>query len=379
MDSFANRAHKPIVRGNRATDEVHLSLAIPLSSTTEHGALHISPCGDVDDGGGGESMRRWAVVIVIWGTGVFLGSGCGTGTEDKTAVVDLLDDGMGSDASETTDGPWDTTEWTTPLHIMTLNLRTGLAMDGENAWKHRESILLNLLEKEAPDLIGIQEGLQFQLMAIEERHPQYAWVGTGRDGTVFDEFCAVFYHRDRFELLDSGTFWLSDTPDVPNSQFSELQLRVRIVTWAFLADRTEGTRFYLFNTHFDTKSEDNLFQRSAALLARKIREIAGDHQVFVTGDFNTKPGDDAWRILTGTLEYEGTSGNLLDPWVTLGLPEEGTVHKFSGVSKSGHRVDWVLYTAPADPTAGWVNHYQEDGRYPTDHFPVQAIFRVPIR
>jgi endonuclease/exonuclease/phosphatase family metal-dependent hydrolase len=322
------------------------------------------------------------------GTGVCLLSKCGTGTEEKTAVVDLMEDRKGSDISGDTNRPettvGDSAEkdiWhgSTPLHLMTLNLRTGLAMDGENAWKHRESTLLNLLQQEAPDLIGTQEGLLFQLMAIEDRFPRYAWVGTGRNGTDFEEFCAVFYHRERFDLLDSGTFWLSDTPDIPDSQFSEHQLCVRIVTWAFLADRTDGTRFYLFNTHFDTKSEDNLFQRSAALLARKIREIAGDHQVFVTGDFNTAAGNDAWRILTGDIEYEGTSGNLLDPWTTLGLPEEGTFHKFSGVSKSGHRIDWVLYTAPADPTSAWVNHYQEDGRYPTDHFPVQAMFQVPIR
>ena len=81
------------------------------------------------------------------------------------------------------------------LTVMSFNLRTGLAFDGDNAWKYREPIVLNVLAEHAPDLFGTQEGLIFQLMAIEDNLPEYDWLGIGRNGTEFEEFCAIFYKR----------------------------------------------------------------------------------------------------------------------------------------------------------------------------------------
>lgn len=264
------------------------------------------------------------------------------------------------------------------IRLMSFNLRTGLAMDGEDAWKNREPIVLNMLEAFSPDLIGTQEGLIFQLMTIAEHIPRYDWVGIGRNGTDFEEFCAIFYHRERFELLNTGTFWLSDTPDVPESQFSENQLCVRIVTWAELSDREDGRSLFVFNTHFDTKDVDDIPERSAALLVRKIEEIAGENRVMVTGDFNELVGSEAWQILTGTLVYEGVTGNLLDPWTELQIPEQGSFHGFTGIATSDRKIDWILHSQGLVPDSASVIQYAEEGHYPSDHFPVEATLRGSV-
>ena len=98
--------------------------------------------------------------------------------------------------------------------IISYNIRLGVADDGANSWEHRREATLRMLEREAPTVFGIQEGYLFQVKYIEENLPQYGRVGVGRDdGAEKGEFMAVYYLRDRFELLDSGTFWLSETPD----------------------------------------------------------------------------------------------------------------------------------------------------------------------
>ncbi len=262
-----------------------------------------------------------------------------------------------------------------PFVVMSLNLRTGLAMDGVNSWKYRESILMDMLEMQSPDLVGTQEGLLFQLTAITDRFPEYDWVGTGRNGTDFDEFCAIFFRKSRFSLLESDTFWLSDTPSIPESTFSPQQGWIRIVTWAHLEDRENHLTFHLFNTHFDTSQADEIPQRSAALLAQRIQEIAGTGPVLVVGDFNNEVGSPAWQILTGSLEYNGVSGALLDPWEILDIPEEGTFHGFTGIPTAATRIDWILHHPGADPLAAAVIRFNRDGLYPTDHFPVETTYR----
>ena len=97
----------------------------------------------------------------------------------------------------------------------------------------------------------------------------------------------------------------------------------------------------------------------------------------MTGDFNEGVGDVGYQILTGETSYQGSSGNLLDPWVALALPDEGTFHSFTGVPTGTTRIDWVLHSDHLTPTAAEVSHYNQDGRYPSDHFPVFALFTWP--
>jgi endonuclease/exonuclease/phosphatase family metal-dependent hydrolase len=264
-----------------------------------------------------------------------------------------------------------------PFKVLSFNLRTGFADDGADSWKDRQAIVTSFLQAEAPDLVGVQEGLIFQLTVVGEALPDHDWVGTDRTGTGLDEYCAVFYDRLRFELVASGTFWLSDTPDVVASTFSDAQLRTRIVTWARLRERATGRELVLFNTHYDTTDQDQVPERSSALVVKKIAELAGDTPVVLTGDFNTLVGEPAYDILVGVEAFDGVTGALIDPWRELGLPEEGSFHGFDGVANDTTRIDWILHTYGVTAEEAVVSHYQVGGHYPSDHFPVWARLTLP--
>ncbi len=258
---------------------------------------------------------------------------------------------------------------------MTFNLRTGTAADGPNAWTQRRAIVVNLIARERPVVMGVQEAWKFQIEYIQDNVPDYEWVGVSRsDLDGLDEYCAVFFRNDLFALVYSGTFWLSDTPDTPGTRFSPNQNYPRIVTWAEIQSLKSGRILFVFNTHFDTSSADEIPERSAALLANQIYAIAGDAPSLVMGDFNEFVGSDAYRILTGEMEYKGVRGNFIDPWVALELPEEGSFHGFSGVSTHTSRIDWIFATLDLNPISGSVLNYEEDGLFPSDHFPLTTQY-----
>ena len=141
-----------------------------------------------------------------------------------------------------------------PIKLISYNLRTSHGKDGDNVWMKRRHATPEMIRREAPDVFGVQEGLIDQLHYIDAECPQYARVGVGRDdGAEKGEFMAVYYLRDRFELLDSGTFWLSETPDKVSRGWDGACNRT--VTWVELKDRKSGKEFFYFNTHLDHKGK----------------------------------------------------------------------------------------------------------------------------
>ena len=140
-----------------------------------------------------------------------------------------------------------------PIKLISYNLRNSHGKDGDNVWMKRRHATPEMIRREAPDVFGVQEGLIDQLHYIDTECPQYARVGVGRDdGAEKGEFMAVYYLRDRFELLDSGTFWLSETPDKVSRGWDGACNRT--VTWVELKDRKSGKEFFYFNTHLDTRA-----------------------------------------------------------------------------------------------------------------------------
>ena len=173
-----------------------------------------------------------------------------------------------------------------PIKLISYNLRTSHGKDGDNVWMKRRHATPEMIRREAPDVFGVQEGLIDQLHYIDAECPQYARVGVGRDdGAEKGEFMAVYYLRDRFELLDSGTFWLSETPDKVSRGWDGACNRT--VTWVELKDRKSGKEFFYFNTHLDHKGKAAR-EEGVKLLIEKIHEIAGKKApAIVGGDFNT--------------------------------------------------------------------------------------------
>ncbi|HEX9187752.1 MAG TPA: SUMF1/EgtB/PvdO family nonheme iron enzyme [Vicinamibacteria bacterium] len=259
-----------------------------------------------------------------------------------------------------------------PLRVMSFNIRFDNPADGEDAWPKRRDRAASMIRFHRADVVGLQEALRGQIGDLERALPRFGWFGSGRDADRGGEHSAVLYRKDRLEALAEGTFWLSETPDVAGSQSWDAALP-RIVTWGKLRDRRDGKAFHLFNTHFDHRGEAAR-RESAQLLLRKILEIAGpDGPVLVTGDFNTTPASEPYRILTKGHGSDGLSG-LVDALDASSCPHHGPTASWNGFEaiEPGRRIDFVLFRPPVEVQQHGILSDTFDGRFPSDHLPVIA-------
>jgi endonuclease/exonuclease/phosphatase family metal-dependent hydrolase len=185
---------------------------------------------------------------------------------------------------------------TEQLNVMTFNIRYDNPDDGVHNWKHRKDAAAELILRLKADVVGTQEVLHHQLEDLSARLPMYDHFGVGRaDGKTMGEYSAVFYRSDKFDLLDSGTFWLSLYPDSVASVGWDASME-RIATWGLLKNKVSGSVFAIFNTHFDHRGKEAR-RESAKLILQKIKEIGAGHPVILTGDFNGIPDSDPIQII----------------------------------------------------------------------------------
>jgi endonuclease/exonuclease/phosphatase family metal-dependent hydrolase len=254
-----------------------------------------------------------------------------------------------------------------PLEVMTFNLRYA-STEAPNAWSARRPVVRELLQHEAPDLIGTQEGLYSQLMDIEADLPGYAWIGLGRDGGSHGEFMAVFYRQERLMPIEYDHFWLSDTPDRIGSHSWGNKYN-RMVTWVRFRDRSSGCEFYAVNTHFDHQVQVAR-EKSARLLLAQVKDLRPQLPVLLLGDFNAAAGENpVYDRLTA-------AGAFADTWKAVheSEPEFGTFHDFKGLAgaKESRRIDWILSRGTVGVQSVRIVTFERDGQYPSDHFPVVA-------
>lgn len=261
--------------------------------------------------------------------------------------------------------------------VLSFNIRYGTARDGENAWEHRTELVFDVIRRGDYDFLGLQEALRYQIDAIHDGVPGYEEIGVGRDdGKQKGEYSAILYRGDRWQCADHGTFWLSDTPPEPGSRSWGNQIP-RIVTWGRFVDRDTGCPVYVFNTHFDHQSQPSR-EKSAELLAQRIAQRETKAPVIVTGDFNAAEDNPAIMHLRG--ETEGSPIELVDSFRVLHpeAQEVGTFHGFRG-GTGGGKIDYVFIEAETKVVAAEILHDNEDGRYPSDHYPVMAELLLPCR
>ncbi|UOV00265.1 endonuclease/exonuclease/phosphatase family protein [Pseudoxanthomonas mexicana] len=255
----------------------------------------------------------------------------------------------------------------TALRIMSFNIRLPAESDGVDYWETRKPLAVRMLREQQPDVIGLQELVKAQADYLARELLQYAWFGRGREADGGGEHMGVFYRKDRLKVIESGDFWLSDTPDVAGS-ITWGHPHPRMVTWALFEQRSDGRRFYLFNTHLPYRDEDEAARlKGAQAIARHLATLPDDVPVVLTGDFNTTPDSDAHAVLAGTLQ---------DAWTTAPRVEgiDATFHGFTG--KADRRIDWIFVRGAqlesiTSVTTRWNN------RYPSDHFPLVATLRLP--
>ena len=253
------------------------------------------------------------------------------------------------------------------LSVMSFNIRLPAESDGVDYWETRKPLAVRMLREQAPDVIGMQELVLAQAEYLAQALPDYAWFGRGRDADGGGERMGVFYRKDRLKVVESGDFWLSDTPGVPGS-ITWHHLYPRMVTWALFERRSDGKRFYLFNTHLPYRVQDEAAHvKGANAIATHLATLPAGVPVVLTGDFNTTPDSEVHAVLARTLQ---------DAWTTAPRVEgsDATFHGFTG--NADKRIDWIFVRgvqleSVASVTTRW------NGRYPSDHFPVVATLRLP--
>ena len=254
--------------------------------------------------------------------------------------------------------------------VMSFNIRNGKANDGANSWPNRRELVSGVIQEYDPDVVGLQEAFRFQLDHLAEDLPQYTEIGEGRAGGTEDEYCAILYRTDRFDLIDSGTFWLSDTPEKVSKTWGHYHYRV--CTWAHLKDLGTGQAFYLYNTHFDHQSQPARLN-SAKLIRQCIADRPTKDPVIVTGDINA--GED--NPVIAILKAEDSPVPLRDTFRVLhpDVKDVGTTNgRYTG-KRDGAKIDYVLVGPGIQTLEAVIDQVPRNGKYPSDHYPVTATIR----
>lgn len=281
------------------------------------------------------------------------------------------------------------------LTVATYNLRNDNPSNDDslrgNGWKQRLPIIAGLIQFHDFDIFGTQEGLFHQLGNLKDAMPEYVYTGIGRDdGKTEGEYSAIFYKRTKFKLLSHGNFWMSEITDKPNKGWDAVL--PRICSWGSFQEIKTGFKFYFFNLHMDHIGVVAR-RKSAELVLEKIKAIAKNAPVILTGDFNVDQTSDSYAVINN-------SGTLKDAYElsTLKYATNGTFNDFNADNKTDSRIDHIFlskrfkakrygiltdsYRAPSSSksektTSG--NFPKEvvlqkyTTKLPSDHFPVMVV------
>lgn len=259
----------------------------------------------------------------------------------------------------------------TEMKVMTFNVRFDNPSDGLNAWPHRIPIVEAYMKEEMPDIVGMQENLHHQNQDLLEIMPGYAFVGTGRDdGLEGGEFSPIFYRTDRFEKLQHGQFWLSETPDEPGS-IGWAAVLPRIVTWIELNDKNTSRSFYVFNTHFSHVS-DLARRKSMEFMSEQITQIAGDSPVIAMGDFNIIKGTDLYHHKIEHLKNNNSLINAEYISQTPVINAESTFNAFRDQIQP-RVIDYIFVDGHFEVFSFGVDLVKEGDVFISDHWPVKAV------
>ncbi|MGN1212297.1 MAG: endonuclease/exonuclease/phosphatase family protein [Candidatus Cryptobacteroides sp.] len=268
----------------------------------------------------------------------------------------------------------------TELKVISYNIRLASANDGENNWENRRPASIAMLQEQDPDIFGLQEALGRQVKYLSENLPKYKSVGVGRDdGALKGERMTIFYDTTRVALLDWGTYWLSETPDVPSFGWGAACRRT--ATWTKLHHISTGKDFFYVNTHLDHVSAEAR-KNGLALIVREIEKMNPDgYPMLLTGDFNIPPASDNLveldKIMTsarkGAIDSDGKGS--FNGWGKYGNSDSAPTWD-GPVETSPMLIDYIYYSSFSKCLKFRVLDGEYAGvKYISDHYPVMAEFR----
>lgn len=250
------------------------------------------------------------------------------------------------------------------LKVMTYNIRLQLDADGANSWTNRKEFLTGQLKFYGPDIFGVQEALPVQVEDITRAFPDYNRAGTGRDGNGQGESSNIFYQLSRFTLKDSGTFWLSETPDRISKGWDAALNRV--CTYVLLRDKKTRRQFWVFNTHLDHMGEMARRNSIDLILSSIAKKNTKGYPVVFMGDLNSTPE---------TPQILQLKTNMQDARDISAMPAfgpEGTFNGFKYNEPATRRIDYIFVSHGVKVHRTAVLTDSRDLRFPSDHFPVFA-------
>jgi len=251
------------------------------------------------------------------------------------------------------------------LKVVSYNIRVGKANDNDNSWAYRKQASIDMVKDIDPDIFGVQECVDFQRTFLEEGLPEYKSIGVGRDdGKQKGEQMAIFFKKDRFKLIDWGTFWLSETPEIPSKSWDSAYNRT--ATWALLKDKDSGKKLYFVNTHLDHKGGEAR-ARGLSLIVDRIKSInPKGFPMVLTGDFNVTPDDPCLKSLVGRMQCARETAPVTDHQIT-----------YNGWGKTDRTqpLDYIYWSEFAGCTKFRVITEEYGRKYVSDHYPVVATLK----
>jgi len=247
------------------------------------------------------------------------------------------------------------------MKIMTFNLRFDNAQDGSNGWPHRRDMLVDVIKHHQPAILGTQEGMERQLVFLQESLPGYRMHAPRRTWDDTCQYPTLFTRRDAFDVLDGGEFWLSLTPDVHRSKNWDSAFP-RMMSYGLLRDRAANRTLWVLVTHLDHMGGEARI-RQAGLIASWLNERR--EPCILLGDFNDFPESAVHHVLIRPATI------LADTWQVLEKSENEasmTHHDFYGVPGKC-RMDWILVSPHFCVRDAAVLRDNRNGKYPSDHFP----------
>ena len=245
------------------------------------------------------------------------------------------------------------------ITVMSYNLRCLTPLDlGKKSWFYRAALIMDDLQAQAPDIIGFQEATKWQHDYLLDCLPEYGSIITYRDDSMIAEGCPIYYHGGRFTMVDQGTFWLSETPEVMSKDWGAAHYRV--CSYAILRDKTTGEELVVFNTHLDHVSDEARINGIGVILD-KIEEFGGLPAI-IMGDLNAEEG---------SATYVNATVHFLDArYEAAQTTDSYTYHVWGDVEKSC-RIDYFLLSRDAFSVESYTVLAQpHDGIWSSDHAPL---------
>lgn len=264
-----------------------------------------------------------------------------------------------------------------PLKIATYNIRQLNEGDDSrgNGWTNRCPVIISMIEFNDFDILGTQEGFYSQLKDMEGGLADYVRIGVGRDdGKQEGEHSAIFYKKDRFDILDKGDFWLSTDTSRPNKGWDAAL--PRICSWGKFRDKVSGAEFVVFNLHMDHVGVEARRQSCKLILEKTSKLISEGTEVILMGDFNVDQKNEIYGIIAD-------SGILRDSYYIADkrYATNGTFNNFNPSSFTDGRIDHIFLSPHFKVKRYGVltDSYRSakgEARVPSDHFPVVVITEI---